>query len=53
MQREQIEEMYELESTHWWYWGKRHLMRRLLGERLSRPGLSILDIGCGAGANAL
>lgn len=53
MQREQIAEMYALESSHWWFWGKRFLMRRLLGQRLARPGLRILDIGCGAGANAL
>ncbi len=54
MQREQIAEMYELESEHWWFWGKRRLMRRLLGDRL-RPDrrARILDIGCGAGANAL
>lgn len=53
MQREQIAEMYALESSHWWFWGKRLLMRRLLGQRLDRPGLRILDIGCGAGANAV
>jgi SAM-dependent methyltransferase len=50
--REQIAEMYALESTHWWFWGKRHVMRRLLAPDLARPGLRILDIGCGAGANA-
>jgi len=52
VQREQIEEMYAVESTHWWFSGKRLLMRRLLGERLHRPGLRLLDVGCGAGANA-
>jgi len=57
MQAQQIAEMYALESSHWWFWGKRLLMRRLLGDRLSRGGANgrvrILDIGCGAGANAL
>jgi SAM-dependent methyltransferase len=53
MQAQQIAEMYALESSHWWFWGKRLLMRRLLGERLTRGGARILDIGCGAGANAL
>jgi SAM-dependent methyltransferase len=53
MQAQQIAEMYALEASHWWFWGKRLLMRRLLGERLSRGSVRILDIGCGAGANAL
>lgn len=54
MQPEQIAEMYELESEHWWFWGKRLLMRRLLGDRLrAERRARILDIGCGAGANAL
>jgi SAM-dependent methyltransferase len=54
MQREQIADMYALEESHWWFWGKRLLMRRLLGDRLAgRSGVRILDIGCGAGANAL
>ena len=53
MQREQIAEMYALEAGHWWFWGKRLLMRRLLAKHLARPGARILDIGCGAGANAL
>jgi ubiquinone/menaquinone biosynthesis C-methylase UbiE len=52
MRAEQIAEMYALESTHWWFWSKRLLMRRLLGRRL-HDGVRILDIGCGAGANAL
>lgn len=52
MNAERIAEMYALESGHWWFWGKRLLMRGLLGNRL-RPGVRILDIGCGAGANAL
>jgi len=53
MQPEQIADMYALESSHWWFWGKRLLMRRLLADRLARGGARILDIGCGAGANAL
>jgi len=52
MQPQDIEDMYVTETTHWWFAGKRLLMRRLLGERLGRPGLRILDVGCGAGATA-
>lgn len=53
MHLEQIAEMYALESSHWWFWSKRLLMRRLLADHLARGGVRILDIGCGAGANAL
>lgn len=53
MNPSQIAEMYALESGHWWFWGKRRLMQRMLGRKLAQPGLRILDIGCGAGANAL
>ncbi|MCC6847853.1 MAG: methyltransferase domain-containing protein [Deltaproteobacteria bacterium] len=52
MQPDDIEDMYVTEASHWWFAGKRLLMRRLLGERLGRPGLRILDVGCGAGATA-
>ncbi len=53
MQPRDIEDMYATEAAHWWFAGKRLLMRRLLGERLRRPGLRILDVGCGAGATAV
>lgn len=53
MQQRQIAEMYALEADHWWFWGKRLLLRRLLGNRLMRPDLRILDVGCGAGAGAI
>lgn len=53
MQPSDIEDMYTTETGHWWFAGKRLLMRRLLGERLRRPGLRILDVGCGAGATAV
>lgn len=52
MQPRDIADMYATEASHWWFAGKRLLMRRLLGERLQRPGLRILDVGCGAGATA-
>jgi SAM-dependent methyltransferase len=53
MQRREIEEMYETEANHWWFAGKRLLMRSLLGKRLDNPDLRILDVGCGAGATAV
>lgn len=53
MQYRELAEMYSVEWTHWWFAGKRVLFRRLLRERLARPGLRILDVGCGTGAVAV
>ncbi|MGH7894834.1 MAG: class I SAM-dependent methyltransferase [Candidatus Binatia bacterium] len=44
-----IEEMSALEDHHWWFVGKRLLVASLLGHRLERPGLRVLDVGCGTG----
>ncbi len=53
MQYRDLAEMYAVEMDHWWFAGKRALFRRLLGARLERPGLRILDVGCGTGAAAV
>ncbi len=53
MQLRELAEMYAVESTHWWYAGKRALFKRLLRDRLSRAPLRILDTGCGTGAVAV
>jgi SAM-dependent methyltransferase len=39
----------EVEERHWWHRGMREIARALLGERLARPGLRLLDAGCGTG----
>ena len=44
-----IDEMSAFEDHHWWFVGKRLLVSALLGDRLDRPGLRILDVGCGTG----
>ena len=46
--------LFQVEETHWWYVGRRRIIRSLV-ERicatLNNPG--ILDVGCGTGANLL
>jgi SAM-dependent methyltransferase len=46
--------LYEVEDTHWWYVGRRRIIRSLV-ERirttLHNSNPSILDVGCGTGAN--
>lgn len=41
----------ELETDHWWFVGRRKILRSLL-KRLAPPaGARILEVGCGAGGN--
>jgi SAM-dependent methyltransferase len=46
--------LYEVEDTHWWYVGRRRIIQSLV-ERirttLHNSNPSILDVGCGTGAN--
>jgi SAM-dependent methyltransferase len=43
-----------VEKRHWWFRGRRRILRRLLGglEPPLPPRARILDVGCGTGANA-
>jgi SAM-dependent methyltransferase len=50
MEIEEYARIADAERRHWWYRAMPDLVRTLLGERL-RPGLRILDAGCGPGAN--
>jgi ubiquinone/menaquinone biosynthesis C-methylase UbiE len=52
MEPQAYDEMHQLESTHWWYAGMRHITQTLLEPVLpKRHDLQILDAGCGTGAN--
>jgi SAM-dependent methyltransferase len=46
--------LYQVEESHWWYVGRRRIIQCLV-ERicatLNVPRASILDVGCGTGAN--
>lgn len=40
----------QLEGTHWWFEGRRRVIRQVLARQLaSRPERRILDVGCGTG----
>lgn len=52
MQTDQFQLHAEIESRHWWFCGRRRIVRRLLAE-IAPPGSGrrIVDVGCGTGAN--
>ena len=45
----EYEIMYRLEERHWYFRGKRRIVRRLLQPHLGPRPLMILDAGCGTG----
>jgi SAM-dependent methyltransferase len=44
-------EMYELEDRHWWFRGRRRLIRALLHHVELPEKVRLLDAGCGTGRN--
>lgn len=50
MDPSQYAEHQEIESTHWWFRGRREILRAAL-ERLELQPRTVLDVGCGVGAN--
>lgn len=52
MQSDQFQLHAEIEERHWWFRGRRAIVRRLLAE-IAPPGSGrrIVDVGCGTGAN--
>lgn len=50
MQSAQFRLHAEIEQRHWWFVGRRRILRALV-ERLVAPGARIVDVGCGTGAN--
>lgn len=51
MRPEAYEEMRALEERHWWFRGRRRLLRALLERSGAAPGGRLLDAGCGTGGN--
>ena len=45
----EFQNMFEVEDQHWWFKGKREIIKYLLQAEL-KPGRRALDFGCGCGA---
>ncbi|MBW3635582.1 MAG: class I SAM-dependent methyltransferase [Armatimonadetes bacterium] len=52
MNPEEYGRMHDLETTYWWFVGRRLLFARLLKDVLAhRDSVRLIDLGCGTGAN--
>lgn len=51
MEKEEYKKMYDLESTYWWYVGRRFIIQNFLEKFGRQHHKRILDVGCGTGIN--
>ena len=52
MQSEQFHLHADIEQRHWWFVARREILRSVIGTVLPpSPGTTIVDVGCGTGAN--
>lgn len=48
MEPNEIEKMHKLEETHWWFQGKKYIIKSIM-KNIEIPKGRFLDIGCGTG----
>ncbi|HEY2380774.1 MAG TPA: class I SAM-dependent methyltransferase [Terriglobia bacterium] len=51
MHAQDFELLYRLEEKYWWFAAMRQITDTIAARELARPGLRILDAGCGTGFN--
>lgn len=53
MRAAELQEMYDLEESYWWFVGRRRLVADLIRRYSPAPEPRILDVGCGSGGTLL
>ena len=53
LEQQAYREQFELEDTHWWFQGRRAVIRALLARAGTNGHMRVLDAGCGTGRNML
>jgi len=52
MHRSHFEVVADVDQRHWWFVGRRRILRDVLARVLPPdPGTTVIDVGCGTGAN--
>jgi len=51
MNYNEYQAMFDLETTYWWFVGRRIILAETLQRHISAPVKQALDIGCGTGGN--
>ena len=51
MRAEDFELLYQLEENYWWFSAMRRIADTIAAAELKKPGLRVLDAGCGTGFN--
>lgn len=51
MDQDYVKQMADTQATHWWYEGRRNILRSIIGRIKLPQNAKILEAGCGPGAN--
>src|SRR5699024_4964536 len=49
MTEDELQAMMAADESHWWYRGRRRVLRAAIERLPLRPGARVLDAGCGSG----
>lgn len=51
MERQEYHTLHDIEETYWWHVGRRNILSTVLKRFISTPVDTIVDVGCGTGAD--